>query len=356
MLRLVKRPDSPFWQIVGTCPYSRERVRKSTGVDREEQAKQILAAYLSRKHTEAVHGPQSATLVAEAVLEYVDKGGDAKFLGPILDNLGKRRMIDVADADLSDVARKVYSGAQASTLVRQLYGPFQAVWNAAERARMVPPRKIAKPKVKTKPAKYATDEWLMTVLRSLTTLDQRCALLFMTFSGARASEVVNVRTKHYDKTAATVLLEDTKNGTARLVPLPPLVNEALALIDRKPDERLFGYRQRFALNTMLKRACERAGVEYLSPHKAGRHAFAARLLRDGNSLKALQEAGGWKSASVVANTYAHLERAQVARAVRGVSTVIDTRLAHEAKQRQIETAEKKQKHKKKRSLRPQPGA
>jgi len=350
MLRLVKRPDSPFWQIVGTCPYTRSRVRQSTGVDREEQAKQILAAYLSRKHTEAVHGPQSTTLVADAVLEYVDKGGDARFLGAILDHLGKRRMADVADTDLSDVARKVYPGAQASTLVRQLYGPFQAIWNAAERARMVPPRKIAKPKVKTKPAKYATDEWLRTVLKSLTTLDQRCALLFMTFSGARTSEVVAVKARHHDRVAGTVLLEDTKNGTARLVPLPPFVNEALCLIDRKPDEPLFGYTQRFALNNMLKRACKRAGVDYLSPHKAGRHAFAARLLRDGNSLKALQEAGGWKSASVVSNTYAHLERAQVERAVRQVSTVIDTQTAHEAKQRQIDSAEKLRKTVKKRRL------
>ena len=329
MLKLIKRKRSPFWQIHGTCPYTGERIRLSTGTDRESEAKNILAATLARRHREAVYGPTSETLVAEAVLEYLDKGGEARFLGPILEHLGKTRMADVKDQDLSALARKVYPEAKPSTLVRQLYGPFQAVWNAAARAGMVQERTIVKPKVKRSPAKYANDEWLWTVLKALTRLEQRAALLFMSFSGARATEVVSVKVKHHDADAATVLLEDTKNGTARLIPLPEFVNEALKLLPHdKPEAPLFGYTQRFALNNMLKRACKRAGVEYMSPHKAGRHAFSARFLKDGNSLKALQEAGGWKSMSVVANTYAHLERAQVEKAVREVRTAIDTPVTH----------------------------
>lgn len=317
MLRIIKRPDSPFWQIVGTCPYTRERVRKSTGVDREEQAKQILAAFLARRHTEAVHGPQSATLVAEAVLEYVDKGGDARFLGPILDNLGKRRMIDVADTDLSDVARKAYPGAQASTLVRQLYGPFQAVWNAAERARMVPPRKIAKPKVKRKTARYASPEYQQQVMAAIRDPRQFAAVAFMTYSGARASEVVNVLVRHYDRRNGTVLIQDTKNGTSRTVPLPPSVERLIQSLDlSRPESRLFGYAQRFALNNILRRASERAGLAYMSPHKFGRHTFAARILSQGHSLKTLQEAGGWKSANLVVTTYAHIESSVIDAAVR----------------------------------------
>lgn len=325
MLKLKKRSGSPHWQITGTCPYTRERIRQSTGTDREGEAKDILSAFLARRHREAISGPESSTLVAEAVLEYVDKGGEATFLGPILDHLGKRRMIDIQDADLSDVARKVYPGAKASTLVRQLYGPMQAVWNAAERAKMVPPRKFAKPKVKRKPARYADDAWLMAVLKALPHLEQRACLLFMSFSGARTTEAIKVKVSHFCPERGEVLLEDTKNGEARLVPLPAFVTEALKLLPREhPDAPLFGYTQRFAVNNFLRRACERAKVPYLSSHKAGRHAFAARLLKDGNSLKALQEAGGWKSISVVSQSYAHLERAQVERAVRDVSTVVGT--------------------------------
>ncbi len=47
-------------------------------------------------------------------------------------------------------------------------------------------------------------------------------------------------------------------------------------------------------------------------------AFAARLLRQGRTLKEVQEAGGWSPASMpmVAETYAHLEKSAVDAAVR----------------------------------------
>ena len=89
----------------------------------------------------------------------------------------------------------------------------------------------------------------------------------------------------------------------------------------------FGYASRFSLTRILKRACKRANVTYFSPHRAGRHAFAARFLADGHSLKALMEGGGWKTLNAVA-VYSHLERSQVDRAMAGVTTPLSTLLAH----------------------------
>ncbi len=293
MLRLKKRSNSPFWQIVGACPYTGERVRKSTGVDREGEAKRLLATYLARAHNEALHGPQSEVLFAEAVLEYVGKGGDARFLGPLLDKIGKKRMMALSDQDLTALAFKVYPNAQPSTLVRQLYGPVQAVWNAAERARMVPPRTFAKPKVKRKPVQAPDDQWLTKVLGACNKAEHRAVLLFLSFGGPRATEAITVKAKHHDAEAGTVLLQNTKTGIPRIVPLPEFVNDVLASLNHSdPEAPLFGFTQRFGLTNMLRRACGRAKVPYMSPHKAGRHAFAARLMKDGNSLKALMEAGG----------------------------------------------------------------
>lgn len=343
MLKLVKRPESPFWQIVGTCPYARERIRKSTGCDREDEARKVLAAFLSRRHTEAVHGPQSATLVAEAVLEYIDKGGDARFMGPILDNLGKRRMIDVEDRDLSDVARKEYPGAKPSTLVRQLYGPFQAVWNAAARARMVAERTIAKPKVPKTRVKPANDAQFFAILTALTKVNQKAAVLFMSYSGARSSEVVAVRTQDHNPDRATVFLAKTKNEDSRVVHLPPFVNEALKLLPHtKPDALLFQLETRWALNTMIARACDRAGVERLTPHQIGRHTFARRFLEGGNSTKALMDAGGWKSLAAV-EKYAFLDASTVEAAVRNIHPGIDTQQTHDDMARIASSGKKKRK-------------
>jgi len=319
------------WYIKGTCPYTGEPVRESTGTDRKEEAEHQLADYLARAREERVLGTCNGTsLFAEAVAEYLGKHGEARFLSPLLEKFGTTRLRDIEDKDITKLGDKLYPGAKASTLVRQLYGPLQAVWNAAVRAKMVGPRQFSKPKVKTAKAVAVTESWLLKLLRNgLTTLRQRAAVLFMSFSGTRATEVVNVLVRHYDPETARVLIADTKNDEPREILLPPFINEAMKLLDRRdPEALLFGYASRFSLTRIIKRGCRRAGIAYYSPHKVGRHTFAARFLADGNSLKALQEAGGWKSIGVVAKTYAHLERSQIQNAVANVSTTLSTSLAH----------------------------
>jgi len=318
------------WYIKGTCPYTGRPVRESTGTDRKEEAEHQLAVYLSRAREESILGTCNGTaLFAEAVAEYIGKHGEARFISPLLERFGTTKLRDIEDKDITKFGEKHYPGAKASTLVRQLYGPMQAVWNAAVRAKMVGPRQFSKPKVKTAKAVSVTEAWLLKLLKNgLTTLRQRTAVLFMSFSGTRATEVVRVLVRHYDPETARVLIADTKNDDPREVLLPPFINEAMKLLDRSdPDAPLFGYASRFSLVRIITRGCRRAGITYYSPHKVGRHTFAARFLADGNSLLALQDAGGWKTIGVVAKTYKHLERSQVQRAVASVSTTLGTVLA-----------------------------
>jgi integrase len=237
-------------------------------------------------------------------------------------------MRDIRDTDISALGNKVYPGAKPQTLVRHLYGPMQAIWNKGVEAKLAAPRVIAKPKLKKRPPpKYPRDDWLLKVMAAMTTLPQRASMLFMSFSGARATEVISVLARDYDPSTARVTLHDTKTGDPREVQLPLFVNEALKLLSRDdPDARLFGYASRFSLTRILKRACKRASVTYYSPHRAGRHAFAARFLADGHSLKALMEGGGWKSLNAVA-VYSHLERSHVDRAMAEVTTPLSTVLA-----------------------------
>ena len=334
MLKLKQRTiktqtgETRRWYISGTCPYTKRRVRESAGTDSRDEAQHVLAAYLTRARDEAIHGPNNGSaLFAEAVCEYLGKKGEARFLDPLLAEFGKLRLRDITDQALTLAGDKIYPRAKASTLVRQLYGPMQAVWNAAVAAKMAPPRHYSKPKVKYGKAVAVTDQWLLKLLRALPRLEQRTAILFMSFSGARSSEVVNVLVKHYNPDSARVLIADTKNDDPREVLLPPFVNDAMRLLPMDdPEAPLFGYASRFSLNRIIKRGCLRAGLRYFSPHKVGRHTFASRFLADGHSLKALQEAGGWRTIGVVAKTYAHLERSQVQNAVASVSTPLGTLL------------------------------
>lgn len=119
----------------------------------------------------------------------------------------------------------------------------------------------------------------------------------------------------------TVIFRRTKSGKPRTVPLAPLVYDALLPL-RGRKGPLLGFKQRYSLNQAIARACRRAGLPVMTSHKIGRHAFAARLLKQGKTLKEVQEAGGWspKSLSMIGETYGHLERKAVDAAIRSADT------------------------------------
>lgn len=340
MLKLKKRPDSDKWQIEGLCPYTKRFVRRSTKTAVRSEADDILTAYINAAREEALHGGASGHQVfAAAVIEYVSKSGNNRFIAPLLAYFGKTALRDIRDTDLSDFCRKVYPGRRASTLVRQVYGPMQAIWNQAVASQMAQPRTFSKPRVEKRNPDIPTEDDLLVVLRAMAStghdrsLHQRAAVLFMSFSGARATEVVDVLVKHHDAVNGRVLLADTKTGVPRWTQLPSFVNAVLSQLPHdQPDMPLFGYASRWSLNRILTRAVRRANrllvengklplVKNYSPHKLGRHLFAKRFLEDGNSLKALMDAGGWTSVKAVA-VYAHIERKMIDDAVAGVTTSI----------------------------------
>ncbi len=150
----------------------------------------------------------------------------------------------------------------------------------------------------------------------------RAALLFVSFTGARASECCRLEDADVDWGRHEALLSHTKNGEPRVVPLAGLVYEALAKL-RGASGPLFGFGQRHSFNQAIARACRRAGLPVMTSHKLGRHAFAARLLSQGHTLKDVKEAGGWKTYRMVDPVYGHLERSSVDRAMR----LSDTKLA-----------------------------
>ncbi len=311
---------STVWYITGTCPLTREQFRTSTRCHRKSDAEAYLARLQDQQREKAKFGIAGVATFGEAVVEYLAKGGEARYLTPLTLYLGDTALRTITDQHLTRGANKYYPKAKPSTLIRQWYGPFQAVWNAAVKARMAAPHEWAKPKVpKRKLPEIPNDEWLWTVIKACTRVEQRAAIVYMSFSGARISEVVRIKVRDYNPDLAVVILTDTKTDEPRVTHLPAFVNDALKLIPASdPDAPLFGYSTRYSLRTVLRRAAKRAGVPYFSPHKVGRHLFAKRFLASGNSLRELMEAGGWASVQAVM-MYAHLERNKVAEAVRGVT-------------------------------------
>lgn len=326
------------YYIRGVCPYTGEHVRESLKTSDRSTAADKLAIELENRRARGLHGDAGTASFAECVVYYLEKGGSDRFLDPILDFMGKLPVREITDKTVSDFIAKQYPTAKASTIVRQAYAPIEAVINAACAADppLATPRKFHKPKVRRAPPQYLkSDDNLEAILRAIPDVRRRAGVLFMSFSGARSSEVARVMPDDHDPEAATITITHTKNGDARLVPLPDFVNEIVAALD-PPDRSkpLFGFPSRFAVYDEIKAASKRAGVPFLSPHKLGRHSFAARLLRGGLSLAALKEAGRWKSNNAVM-FYAHLEKSQVDQAMRGVSTTLQLSQSTPNKQKRL---------------------
>lgn len=323
MLKLRQR--GPVWYITGTLKGC--RYRESTGTDSRPHAEAILAKRQSEILDRAVWGEKRTAIFAEAVELYLTHGGEARFVMPLLNRWGTWKIEAITAAEVARASRELYPGRRAATIDRQLYTPLNSILRRAAKAEMSELRIFERPRVRRNPVTYADDAWISKVLPHCNDRLAGC-LLFITLTGVRASEVCRLTWDDLDLERGKALIRRTKNGKPREVPLAPVVVEAIRAITacRLGSRLVFWYTGRWSLNQAIERSCKRAKVPYLSSHKIGRHAFAARLLRAGHSLKLVQQAGAWSSIGIVAEHYGHLEQSDVDRAM----TKAGTNLTHSA--------------------------
>ncbi len=122
------------------------------------------------------------------------------------------------------------------------------------------------------------------------------------------------------------LVEESKNGEARIIPMNEAVRFTLQELtdDAAGDECVFSFaRNGVSLSTLrsgFAKACEAAGITYGSKQTGGivwhdlRHTFATRLREKGNQSLEIMDLMGHKSLAMV-KTYAHQTPAAAQRAV-----------------------------------------
>ena len=54
-----------------------------------------------------------------------------RFLTPLIEHFGMRRMVGITDLDVTNFAQLVYPNATPQTINRQVYTPLIAVWRVA---------------------------------------------------------------------------------------------------------------------------------------------------------------------------------------------------------------------------------
>src|SRR5688572_27845113 len=149
MLKLIQRKGGKVWYITGTLRGA--RYRESTGTDSRPHAEAILSKRQSEILDREIFGEKRTSIFAEAVVLYIEGGGEARFLNPLLDRWGSWRIEQITASEVALAAREIYPARTAATLDRQLYTPLNAVLRKAAKAGLADFKVFDRPKVRRKP-------------------------------------------------------------------------------------------------------------------------------------------------------------------------------------------------------------
>lgn len=346
-LRLYKRGD--VYHVRGTIKIPGQktgiRVRESSGLTRLREAELWRDNLRNQKLEQVLNGPAAEATLSTAIGMYIEKGGEKRFLKPVHERFGATRLRDLSADKISAFALERYGHLAPATVKRELYTPLNAALAVACKGLRVPLVSFDPPTVGRTAVVHAPPEWFPKFF-ARSHFRIAAAVLFLTATGARVSEMCRLTVEDFYPGRQKALLRKTKNGKPRMVAFDNVMVDAmLALIEQDglgPKDTIFGYSQRRSVNQAIERICcpvDAKGkpigewIDYYSSHKLGRHAFAARLLAEGRSTAQVKEAGGWASIQLVVDTYGHLEENAIHEIVRGKGSEVSgflrgTQLTH----------------------------
>jgi integrase len=312
-----------------------QNVYETTGTDDLEIAEIVRIKRENELLNRSVFGQAATINFAEAAVSYLEQGGEARFLGREDPVTGKwsgligyfmdTPLSSIGQVQADEAAKRLFPNTSAATRKRHAYAPLIAVLNhAASRGWTHPPR-ITGPKIVPKPPKWATPDYVRTLLPHCNPRLRRFVFVIV-YTGARLSEALRLDwDKDVDLKGRQLTFRRTKNGKMRTAHIPDALLAELSSVP--PEQRhgpLFEWSHKSHVRRPLQNACKRAGLDYLSPHQLGRHTYATWLrIYAKRDLRGLQVDGGWDSIASVAR-YAHVTPGETAQAVDQLPSVQPT--------------------------------
>ena len=117
---------SPYWRVRGTehgIPIDR-----STQEASKSEALKYLAKWKSEAKRDALFNRSAKPLTfAGAAESYLNAGGEAQFLKPLVLHFGERPIADIAQGDIDAAAVTLYPNGGAPTRNRAVYTPMSAI-------------------------------------------------------------------------------------------------------------------------------------------------------------------------------------------------------------------------------------
>ncbi len=145
-------------------------------------------------------------------------------------------------------------------------------------------------------------------------------------TGMRKREILSLRWDQVDFRHGLLLLEKTKNGLRREIPMNTVVRETLQQLPRRLDSPYVFTNEAGKPFRDVKRsfitACRRAGIRDLRFHDL-RHTFASHLVMAGADLPTVKQLLGHQTLTMTLR-YAHLAPTHTAQAVENLAARIST--------------------------------
>lgn len=303
-----KRRGNGVYYATGTV--AGERIRKSLSTRDAKRADELCAQYEAKLWKRHSYGEEAVRTFDEAALSYLQAGHDPRFTKPIIKSFRGRVLGKIAPEEIRQLSRKLYPKAKPATWNRQVIVPARAIINHAAGLKWcgkIAVENFPVAKVRRRSVDRAWVDAFIAQADHDNLSGLAACVLFMWQTAARVSEAARVLPAHVDLGKRIVLLERTKTGEWEVRHITREMMLRLANLELREGQPVFGYSSRFGIGQRMKAVCRRAGIDFVPPHQAGRHSYASNALAMGASLKEVMEGGGWKSARLVLETYAHAE-------------------------------------------------
>ncbi|NKX75010.1 tyrosine-type recombinase/integrase [Rhodobacteraceae bacterium R_SAG3] len=319
-LKLIQRNGTGNYYLRGSVAGT--KVYASTHTSDRQAAENIRIRTEAQLLERASLGRKATVTFAEAALNYMNAGGEARFLAPILRHFGPNtKLSEIDNATVSTAAESLYPTAQPATVNRQLITPISAILAMAAEDGLCTPVKLRRRKVTTQKTRWLTPEEFEALAKEMTPhLTQIVG--FMIGTGARVSETLNLQASTLYLSTGQAMLNKTKNGHPRMVRFParaahmmqvrelPTIGSVFTTDHGKRYEtgRILanGKRDGASIKTAFNRARDAAGLDSTGPDKVTphtiRHTWATWHYAQNRDFGALLDLGGWSSADV-ANIY-----------------------------------------------------
>ncbi len=309
-LKLVRRHGSPTWYLRGSVRGI--PVDKSTRTDNREAADAIRIKEEQRLLDLSIFGERATVTFLQAAVSFMESGGEARFMEPLLKHFGTRKLNSIGQADVDAAARSIYPGRKPSTHERQVYAPTSAVLRHGAKRQWCDFIVLERPSFDNARIRHLSHAQANRLVSGAAD-HLKPLLIFLLGTGARLSEALYLQWSEVDLTKSHVTFANTKNGDNRGVPLSDKVVEALAALPNRvgpvflsDDGKPYKRRENGGglIKTAFKTACRNADIPDFHPHDC-RHTWATWHYAANRDLVALQTLGGWKSHEMVLR-YAHV--------------------------------------------------